>query len=331
MYTLGIDYGTNSVRALVVRCKDGAEAGTGIFNYARGTQGVLLDVANSLLARQSPSDYVEGLERSVKTALEDAAKAHPDFSVSDVIGIGVDTTGSSPLPVDAHNRALAEDPRFADNLNAQCWLWKDHTAHAEAARITEQARKLRPRMIAQSGNVYSSEWWWSKIWHCLKVDPDVFHAAASWVELADWVPSLLTGVDKPADIRRCACAAGHKALFDSSWGGLPDSEFLTTLDPELAKLRDRLYDEVFDISVPAGALCEEWADRLGLPAGIPVAMGEFDVHFGAVGCGITEGTLVKVIGTSTCDCAVLPETDQAPHIQGICGIARGAILPGFFG
>ncbi|MDA3874672.1 MAG: ribulokinase, partial [Kiritimatiellae bacterium] len=331
MYTLGIDYGTNSVRALLVRCEDGAELGTGIYNYSRGTQGVLLNPADPLLARQSPLDYVEGLELSVRAALASAAESDPEFSKAKVIGIGVDTTGSSPLPVDAHNRALAADPRFADNLNAQCWLWKDHTAHDEAARITEQARSMRPRMIAQSGNVYSSEWWWSKIWHCLQVDPDVFHAAASWVELADWIPSLLSGVSDPAKIRRCACAAGHKALFDQSWGGLPDAEFLSSLDPALSDLRDRLYDEVFDISVPAGTLGTEWSERLGLPAGIPVAMGEFDVHYGAIGCGISEGTLVKVIGTSTCDCALLPETEQAPHIAGICGIARGSILPGFFG
>lgn len=330
MYTLGIDYGTNSVRALVVRCRDGAELGTGIFNYARGEQGVLLDASDHNLARQSPYDYVEGLETSVKLALADAKAKYVDFDASGIAGLGVDTTGSSPIPVDAHNVPLAFQDAFKDNLNAQCWLWKDHTAHEEAAILTTAARKLRPRMIAQSGNVYSSEWWWSKIWHCLRVDPAVFHAAASWVELADWVPSLLCGVTDPAKVKRCACAAGHKALYDESWGGLPDAEFLEALAPELAAARGRMYDEVFDISVPAGALCAEWSGRLGIPAGIPVAMGEFDVHFGAVGCGIREGTLVKVIGTSTCDCAVLPAEREAPLIEGICGIARGAILPGYF-
>ncbi|MCC5843887.1 MAG: ribulokinase [Verrucomicrobia bacterium] len=331
MYTLGIDYGTNSVRALLVRCKDGKETGTGIYNYQRGQQGVLLDPKDHLLARQSPYDYVEGLEQSVKLAVEDARASHPDFDPSQVVGIGVDTTGSSPIPVDASNTPLAFQPDFKGNLNAQCWLWKDHTSHAEAAAITDLGRRERPRMLAQSGNVYSSEWWWSKIWHCLKVDPAVFQAAHSWVELADWVPALLCGINRPKDVKRCACAAGHKALFDQSWGGLPDKEFLTQLAPELAQLRDRLYGEVFDISFPAGQLCPEWAERLGIPAGIPVAMGEFDVHYGAVGCGIQEGTLVKVIGTSSCDCAVLPAENEAPVIQGICGIARGSILPGYFG
>lgn len=331
MYTLGIDYGTNSVRALIVRCGDGHEMGTGIFNYEQGRQGVLLDPNDHLLARQSPGDYVKGLEESVRLALADAESAHPGFRTGQVVGIGVDTTGSSPIPVDAANVPLAFQPEFKANLNAQCWLWKDHTSHAEAAAITELGRRERPRMLAQSGNVYSSEWWWSKIWHCLKVDPAVFHAAHSWVELADWVPALLCGIERPEHVKRCACAAGHKALFDESWGGLPDKEFLAQLSPELADLRERLYEEVFDISVPAGTLCDAWAERLGLPAGIPVAMGEFDVHYGAVGCGIREGTLVKVIGTSTCDCAVLPAEKEAPVIEGICGIARGSILPGYFG
>lgn len=331
MYTLGIDYGTNSVRALLVRCKDGLEMGTGIFNYKHGQQGVLLDPRDHLLARQSPRDYVEGLEQSVTLAIADARKSHPDFDPAHVVGIGVDTTGSSPIPVDPTNTPLAFKPEFTDNLNAQCWLWKDHTSHLEASAITELGQRERPRMLAQSGNVYSSEWFWSKIWHCLKADPAVFHAAHSWVELADWVPAILCGISCPEDVKRCACAAGHKALFDQSWGGLPDKEFLNKLAPELADLRDRLYDDVFDISVPAGHLCNDWAKRLGLTAGIPVAMGEFDVHYGAVGCGIQEGTLVKVIGTSSCDCAVLPAEKEAPVIQGICGIARGSILPGYFG
>jgi L-ribulokinase len=331
MYTIGIDYGTNSVRALIVRCKDGKEMGTGIFNYEHGHQGVLLDPRDHLLARQSPRDYVKGLEESVRLAIEDAKAAHPDFKPDAVRGLGVDTTGSSPIPVDAQNVPLAFQPEFKTNLNAQCWLWKDHTSHAEAAAITDLGRKERPRMLAQSGNVYSSEWFWSKIWHCLKVDPAVFNAAYSWVELADWIPALLCGIARPEDVKRCACAAGHKALYDESWGGLPDKEFLAELDPKLADLRDRLYDDVFDISVPAGQLCAEWAERLALPVGIPVAMGEFDVHYGAVGCGIREGTLVKVIGTSSCDCAVLPAEKEAPLIEGICGIARGAILPGYFG
>jgi L-ribulokinase len=190
---------------------------------------------------------------------------------------------------------------------------------------------MRPEYIAKCGNTYSSEWFWSKIWHCLSVAPDVFRAAHSWVELADWVPSVLAGVDDPAKVVRGICAAGHKALYSEDWGGLPDTKFLAALDPRLARLRDRLYARAFDATASAGAVCREWASRLGIPAGIPIAIGEFDVHYGAIACGIREGTLVKVIGTSTCDCAVVSSKRRVPDIPGICGIVPGAILPGFYG
>jgi L-ribulokinase len=329
-FSLGIDYGTNSVRALVVRCSDGKEIASCVVGYASGKQGVLLDGRDHHLARQHPGDYLAGLEKSVRGALTLAAKAK-GFRADRVIGIGVDTTGSSPIPVDATNRALGMLPKWRKNLNAQCWLWKDHTSWQEAARITELAAKHRPQFIAKCGNTYSSEWFWSKIWHCLQTDPAVFDAAYSWVELSDWVPSILAGVGDPREIRRGVCAAGHKALYCDEWGGLPDKKFLSKLDPKLASLRDRLYETAFDATASAGSLCAEWADRLGLKPGIPIAIGEMDVHYGAIGSGIAEGTLVKVIGTSTCDCAVVPADKTVADIPGICGIVKGAILPGFHG
>lgn len=329
-FTLGIDYGTNSVRCLIVRCADGAEIASCVVNYPSGRQGVLLDPKDHHLARQHPGDYLFGLEKSVRGALA-AAKKKRGFDAQRVIGLGVDSTGSSPLPVDARNRALAQDAKWKKNPAAQCWLWKDHTGWREAAEITRLAAQHRPHFIAKCGNVYSSEWWWSKIWHCLAVAPKVFDAAYSWVELADWVPSVLAGVTDPREIKRGICAAGHKALYCDEWGGLPDKEFLSLLDPKLADLRDRLYARAYDATEPAGKLCPEWAARLGLPAGIAIAIGEFDVHYGAIGCGVTEGTLVKVIGTSTCDCGVVSAQKQVPDIPGICGIVKGAILPGFYG
>ena len=198
-------------------------------------------------------------------------------------------------------------------------------------RITELAAKCRPQFIAKCGNTYSSEWWWSKIWHCLRVAPDVFDAAYSWVELCDWVPSVLAGVTDPVQVKRGICAAGHKALYAEDWGGLPDKDFLKMLHPKLAALRDRLYEKAYDATEAAGSLCDEWAKKLGLPSGIPIAIGEFDVHYGAIGCGVREGTLVKVIGTSTCDCGVVSAKKTVPDIPGICGIVKGAILPGFYG
>ena len=330
MYALGLDYGSNSVRALVVRASDGAEFGSAVVNYPSGEQGILLDAADGTLARQAPADYLFGLEASVKAALADAARK-PGFDASQVIGIGVDTTGSSPLPVDESNRALASDPLYKDNLAAQCWLWKDHTSWREAAKITELATQLRPQYVAKIGGVYSSEWFWAKIWRCLNVAPDVFAAAHSWVEIADWIPSVLAGVSDPLKIKRGVCAAGHKAMYAQDWGGLPDEEFLTALDPRLAPLRARLYEKAFDATESAGALCLEWAARLGLPAGIPIAIGEFDVHYGAIGAGIAEGVLVKVIGTSTCDVAIVSAAKPVADIPGICGIVNGAILPGYYG
>ncbi len=330
-YTIGLDYGTNSARALVVDCADGREIGTAVVGYASGQQGVLLDPGDHHLARQNPADYLRVLEEATRGALAAAQAAEAGFSPAQVIGIGMDGTGSSPLPVDANNVPLAFAAEFSERLAAQCWLWKDHTGIPEAGAITAIAKEMRPQYLAKIGGTYSSEWFWAKLWHCLKTDPEVFAAAFSWVELADFVPAVLCGVSDPRQIRRGVCMAGHKAMYAEDWGGLPDAEFLSALDPQLAALRERLYDTAYDASVAAGTLCPEWAAKLGLPVGIPVAIGEMDVHYGAIGCGVTEGTLVKVIGTSTCDCGVIAADKQPADIPGICGIVKGAILPGFYG
>jgi L-ribulokinase len=329
-FTLGIDFGTNSVRALVVRCRDGREFGSCVVPYPSGREGVILDPRDHNVARQSPADHLSCMAKAVRAALGQAGR-RAGFAADRVAAVGVDTTGSSPLPVDRENRALGMQPRWRGTAEAQCWLWKDHTGWREAARITELAARHRPHFIAKCGNTYSSEWFWSKIWRCKKVAPAVFEAAWSWVELADWIPSVLAGVSDPRAVKRGICAAGHKALYSREWGGLPDKAFLSRLDPALAALRDRLYDEAWDASRPAGFLCPEWARKFGLPRGIPIAMGEFDVHYGAIGCGVREGTLVKVIGTSTCDCAVVSDRKKVADIPGICGIVPGAILPGFLG
>ena len=315
----------------MVDCADGREIGTAVVGYASGQQGVLLDLADHHLARQNPADYLRVLEEATRGARAAAQAAEAGFSPAQVIGIGMDGTGSSPLPVDANNVPLAFAAEFSERLAAQCWLWKDHTGIPEAEAITAIAKQLRPQYLAKIGGTSSSEWFWAKLWHCLKTDPEVFAAAYSWVELADFVPAVLCGVSDPRQIRRGVCMAGHKALYAEAWGGLPDTEFLAALDPQLAALRERLYDTAYDASVAAGTLCPEWAAKLGLPVGIPVAIGEMDVHYGAIGCGVTEGTLVKVIGTSTCECGVIAADKQPADIPGICGIVKGAILPGFYG
>ncbi|MFA6110097.1 MAG: ribulokinase [Candidatus Latescibacterota bacterium] len=329
-YTIGIDYGTNSVRGLIVRCRDGAQVGTAVFPYPTGHQGVVLDPGDHNLARQHPADYLLGLEHCVTEALRQATD-QTNFAADRVIGIGVDTTGSTPIPVDRHLVPLALNKEWRDNPAAMAYLWKDHTGAEEAARITAAARQHRPQYLAKVGGTYSSEWFWSKLWHCLRTSPEVFAAAHSWVELADYVPAVLAGISDPLAVKRGVCAAGHKALYCEEWGGLPDREFLALLDPRLAGLRDRLYARAWDASVPAGHLCPEWAGKLGLPAGIPIAIGAFDAHYGAVGSGVSEGVLVKIIGTSTCDCTVSPLTRQLRDVPGICGIVAGSILPGHYG
>ena len=329
-FVVGVDFGTNSARAVVVDCADGRALGTAVAGYPSGERGVLLDGRDPHLARQHPGDYLEALRASVRGALDESAR-EPGFSRERVVGIGTDTTGSTPLPVDAACHPLALDPRWRAHPAAQAWLWKDHTAADEAAALTETARRHAPAYLAPIGGTYSSEWFWSKIWHCLKVAPDVFDAAASWVELADYVPAVLAGVTDPRDVQRCVCAAGHKAMYSATWGGLPDRAFLARLDPKLADLRDRLYDRAYPADRPAGELCATWAEALGLRTGIPVAMGGFDAHYGAVGAGIRTGTFVKIIGTSTCDCAVAPTAMAVPDIPGICGIVDGSIMPGYYG
>ncbi len=329
--SLGLDYGTNSVRALIVDCADGREVGVAVFDYPSGRRGILLDPKDPNLARQHPGDYLLGAEESVKAAIADARRRDAEFDPQDVIGVGVDATGSSPIPVDAANVAIGTKAEFRHSLAAQCWLWKDHTSWREADQITSIAGRMRPQYIAKCGNTYSSEWFWAKIWKCALEAPEVFEAAHSWVELTDWVPSQLAGIEDVAVVARGICTAGHKALYCDEWGGLPDEEFLAELDPRLAALRSRLYDEALDASHAAGALGADWADRLGLREGIPIAMGEMDVHYGAIGSGVAEGTLVKVIGTSTCDCCVVDVSREIADIPGICGIVKGAILPGFYG
>lgn len=330
-YAIGLDYGTNSCRSLLVDLDTGEELGSVVFPYPSGELGILADSADPNVARQHPQDSLDGLVAIITGAIDQAKAARSGFDPAEVVGIGVDTTGSTPLPVDAEGTPLALKPEFAGNLNAHVWLWKDHTAHAEAAAITEIAARMRPQYLAKCGGIYSSEWWWAKIWRCLKVDRAVFNAAHSWVEHCDWLPAVLTGNTRPDLIKRGVCSAGHKAIYAREWGGLPDAEFLAALDPALADLRGRLYDEAFPSDTPAGTLTEEWAEKLGLKAGIPVAVGAFDAHMGAVGAGVRPGTLVKILGTSTCDITVLPNTAPLGEVPGVCGVVDGSVLPGHFG
>lgn len=329
-YAIGLDYGTNSVRALIVDVANGKEVAASVWTYAHGTQGVILS-RDPNLARQHPQDYVDGAETTIKQALAAGKKSVRGFSAAHVIGIGVDTTGSTPLPVDAKGQPLALSKKFARNPAAMAWLWKDHTGVAEAGEITALAKKIRPQYLAKCGGTYSSEWFFSKILHCLRTAPEVFNAAHSWIELSDFVPAELTGTLAPEKFVAGVCAAGHKAMWNANWNGYPDAEFLSKLDPQLGALRSRLPARVQSIDRAVGGLTEAWAGKTGLTAGIPVAVGAFDAHLGAVGSGVAPGTLVKIIGTSTCDIAISPNQQALADVPGLCGIVDGSVLPGYFG
>ena len=330
LFSIGVDYGTNSVRALIVDTADGSEIATHVFNYPSGDAGILLDPNDPNVARQNPADYIDGFVVSVREAVR-KARGKRGFRPDRVVGIGVDTTGSTPIPVDRDGQPLALKKEFKKELAAHAWLWKDHTAHAEAAEITTKASRYSTPYLAKCGGVYSSEWYWSKILHCRRTAPKVFEAAYSWVELADFVPGYITGNLDPKTMARGICAAGHKAMYHEDWGGLPSKEFLASLDPQLAPLRDRYTDTVVPSDHKAGELIAPVARKVGLPAGIAVAVGAFDAHHGGVGAGAKEGTLVKIIGTSTCDIMVASGDRELPDVPGLCGIVPGSVIPGMYG
>lgn len=330
-YVIGLDFGTNSCRSLIVDVANGREVASHVFPYPSGKEGVIQDSADPHLARQNPADYLLGIEVTITEALKRATAIEPSFSPLKIIGIGVDTTGSSPLPVNTLGEPLCFDEKFRNNPAAMVWLWKDHTSYAEATQITETASRIRPRFLTKVGGAYSSEWWWSKILHCKNVAPEVFDAAYSWMEICDWIPASLTGNTDPKTVKRSVCAAGHKAMFNEEWGGLPDREFLETLSPELGGLRERLYSQAYSAQEKLGTLSSGWAEKLGLPESVVVAVGAFDAHMGAVGAGVQTGTLVKIIGTSTCDIMVQPNTSALADIPGVCGIVNGSVMGGYFG
>ena len=325
-YVIGLDYGTDSVRALVVD-QNGREVSTAVHYYSRWKKGMYCD-STTAQYRQHPLDYLEGLEISIKNALKNA----PEGVAEQVVGISVDTTGSTPVAVDRQGTPLALLPEFGENPNAMFILWKDHTANREAAEINTLAHASAIDFTQYVGGIYSSEWFWAKILRTLRVDTAVQKAAFSWVEHCDWVSAELTGQTDPLTLKRSRCAAGHKAMWHEAFGGLPSEAFLTQLDPLLAGLRERLFRDTYTSDEPMGHLSAKWASVLGLSEQVVIGVGAFDAHMGAVGAAIEPYALVRVMGTSTCDMLIAPN-DAVGHllIKGICGQVDGSILPGMLG
>ncbi|WP_345954739.1 ribulokinase [Mucilaginibacter sp. PAMB04168] len=326
-YVIGVDYGSDSVRSVIVNAADGKELATSVFYYPRWQKQLYCNAAKNQF-RQHPLDYIEGLEQTIKNCI---AKAGPEVAAQ-VKAIAVDTTGSTPVAVNKQGVPLALLPEFEQEPNAMFVLWKDHTSVQEAAEINAHATKFDTNYLQYVGGIYSSEWFWAKLLHVLRVDERVREATYSWVEHCDWIPFLLTGGTEADKIMRGRCSAGHKALWAEEFGGLPPDEFFSSLDPLLKGFTERLYKDTYTSDVSAGNLSAEWAGRLGLSTEVVIGVGAFDAHMGAVGGQIEPYHLSKVMGTSTCDILVAPNRDmEGKLVKGICGQVDGSVIPGMAG
>lgn len=326
-YVIGVDYGTDSVRSILVNAINGEEIATSVFYYPRWKEQLYCNAASNQF-RQHPLDYLEGLEYTIKNCLQ---KAGPAIATA-VKGISVDTTGSTPVAVNAEGTPLALLPGFEQNPNAMFVLWKDHTSTAEAAQINEHATKFETNYLQYVGGIYSSEWFWAKLLHVLREDESVRNTIASWVEHCDWIPYVLTGGNDVRKMKRSVCSAGHKALWSAAFNGFPPNDFFASLDPLLDGFTNKLFKETYTSDKPAGIISKQWASKLGLPDDVVIGVGAFDAHMGAVGGQIEPYHLSKVMGTSTCDMLVAPAADINDRcVKGICGQVDGSIIPGMIG
>ncbi|GAC1420421.1 MAG: ribulokinase [Flavisolibacter sp.] len=326
-YVIGVDFGTDSVRSIIVNAADGVELACSVVEYSRWKNQYYCNASFNQF-RQHPLDYIEGMELSIKNCISTAGN-----KVTSLLkGISIDTTGSTPVAVDKFGVPLALLPQFADNPNAMFVLWKDHTSIAESDEINLHAQKFETNYLQYVGGIYSSEWFWAKLLHILRTDKEIQKACASWVEHCDWIPFLLTGGKMAKEIKRSVCAAGHKSLWSKDWGGLPPNNFFSTLDPLLDGFTEKLFSTVYTADKAAGTISHKWAKRLGLPENLVIGIGAFDCHMGAVGGQIEPYYLSKVMGTSTCDMLVAPGSEVGQKlIKGICGQVEGSIIPGMVG
>lgn len=326
-YTLGVDFGTDSVRVVLIDTNNGHTLATAVSYYDRWSRKLYCNPSISQF-RQHPLDYLQ----SLKEAILDTLKNQPQDVKQNVAGISIDTTGSTPVAVNREGVPLSLTPGFENNPNAMFILWKDHTANAEADEINKLARSWHTDYTKYEGGIYSSEWFWAKILKTIRTDAAVREAAFSWVEHCDWISAILTGNSDPLDMKRSRCAAGHKAMWHESFDGLPPENFLTSLDPLLEGYRKRLYKDTYTSDKSMGTISSEWASKTGLPESVVVGIGGFDCHMGAVGAEIKPYDFVRVMGTSTCDLVIIPPEELGDTlVKGICGQVNGSVVPNMIG
>lgn len=326
-YVIGVDFGTDSVRALLVDAETGKEMSAHVSYFKRWRDGKYCQ-PNKHQFRQHPLDYIESLEACLMGCLQGQPQAVKDA----VLAISIDATGSSPVAVDEKGMPLALHPEFAENPNAMFFLWKDHSAISEAMEINEKAKLFEKDYLSHVGGMYSAEWFWSKLLYVLRQDREVAEACFSWVEQSDWLPYFLTGTQDANRMKRNVCAAGHKGLWAKAFGGFPPLAFFEHIDPVLTRIYQSLPKDLYSADEIAGQLSKEWADKLGLSSSVKVGVGAIDAHVGAIGAEIQPGVLCKVMGTSTCDMLVISQEElDGKLVKGICGQVEGSIVPGLVG
>ncbi len=326
-YVFGVDFGTDSVRSLLVNALNGEEIATSVFYYPRWKNQLFCHPGLNQF-RQHPLDYLEGLTYTIKACLQGLSEE----IIQNIKGISIDTTGSTPVAVDESGTPLSLLPEFADNPNAMFILWKDHTSIEEAEAINNYNRQSNIDYLQFVGGIYSSEWFWAKLLHILKTDEKIRSNIASFVEHCDWIPFVLTGGKSLKDLKRGICAAGHKALWSESFDGYPPNDYFAAIDPLLDGFIEKLHQNIYSTDSVAGKISPEWSEKLGLPLDVTIGIGAFDAHVGAVGGQIEPFYLSKVMGTSTCDMMVVSAKDlNNKCVKGICGQVKGSILPGLFG
>lgn len=324
-YVIGVDFGSDSARAILADVYSGEICRESVVFYPRWRKGLY---CNSVISqyRQHPLDYMEALTESVRNV---ASGAEDTGSIK---AIALDTTGSTPCPVDREGVPLALLPEFSDNPHAMFWLWKDHTSIAEAKALTDSLKNAPSGDYTIYQGDYSAEWFWAKALHGISSDRDIRRYGYTWVEHVDWLSGCLAGTVRPEHLVRCRCGAGHKAYWDVRYGGLPDLSCFMALDKTLGMMAGRYGTNLQPAGRKIGTLTAKWAGILGLDMDTVVGTGSFDAHAGAVGAGIRPGRMVKIAGTSTVDLLTVSREElEGKDMKDCCNQAIDSILPGLVG